>query len=66
VQTTQLSTLAQGIGYLIAAVCTFAVGALRDSFSSWLPGLSLILIATLAQTVAGYISGKPGRISSAI
>lgn len=66
VQTTQLSTLAQGIGYLIAAVCTFAVGALRDSFSSWLPGLLLILIATLAQTIAGYIAGKPGRISSAI
>ncbi|MEY4980822.1 MAG: hypothetical protein RL174_160 [Actinomycetota bacterium] len=66
VQTTQLSTLAQGIGYLIAAVFTFAVGALRDEFSSWLPGLAIILIATLIQTVAGYVAGKPGRISSAL
>lgn len=65
VQTTQLSTLAQGIGYLIAAVFTFAVGALRDEFSSWLPGLAIILMATLIQTIAGYVAGKPGRISSA-
>lgn len=64
VQTTQLSTLSQGIGYLIAALFTFAVGALRDQFSSWLPGLATILIATLVQTIAGYIAGKPGRIGS--
>ena len=65
IQTTQLSTLAQGIGYLIAAAFTFAVGALRDATSSWLPGLAIIFIATIAQTVAGYIAGKPGRIGEA-
>lgn len=65
VQTTQLSTLAQGIGYLIAATFTFAIGALRDLTGSWTSGLVLVLIATCVQTLAGFIAGRPGHIQPA-
>lgn len=65
IQTTQLSTLAQGIGYLVAAACTYALGAMRDLTGSWQSGLLLILIVTIAQTVAGFIAGRPGKISAA-
>jgi CP family cyanate transporter-like MFS transporter len=65
VQTTQLSTLAQGIGYLIAATFTFAIGALREASGSWTSGLLLVLVATCVQTVAGFIAGRPGHIHAA-
>jgi CP family cyanate transporter-like MFS transporter len=65
VQTTQLSTLAQGIGYLIAATFTFAIGALREASGSWTSGLLLVLVATCVQTVAGFIAGRPGHIQAA-
>lgn len=65
VQTTQLSTLAQGIGYLVAAACTYALGWMRDSTGSWNSGLLLILVVTIAQTAAGFIAGRPGKISAA-
>jgi MFS transporter, CP family, cyanate transporter len=63
-QTTRLSAMAQGWGYLLAAIGTFAVGALVDILGSWLISLLMLVALTAVQAVAGYFSGRPGQISS--
>lgn len=61
-QTTQLSAMAQGWGYLLAALGTFLVGLLASLTGSW--SLSVILLAALtaAQVAVGFYSGRPGLI----
>ena len=61
-QTTQLSAMAQGWGYLLAALGTFLVGQLASSTGNWT--LSVILLAglTLIQVAVGFFSGRPGLI----
>lgn len=62
VQTTQLSTLSQGIGYLFAALCTFAAGALRDIAGNWQIALGLFFAVTLLQAIIGFVAGRPAKI----
>ncbi|NDC49291.1 MAG: MFS transporter [Micrococcales bacterium] len=57
-QTTQLSALSQGWGYLIAATGTFLFGELRRSTGSWDVSLLMLAIMTLVQIYAGYLAGR--------
>lgn len=61
-QTTQLSAMAQGWGYLVAALGTFFVGYLADITGSWSAGVILLIALTLIQVVVGFYSGRPGSI----
>lgn len=61
-QTTQLSAMAQGWGYLIAAVGTFAVGWLATATGSWSVSVGLLIALTAVQVGVGFYSGRPGVI----
>lgn len=61
-QTTQLSAMAQGWGYLVAALGTFFVGYLADITGSWSASVILLIALTLVQVVVGFYSGRPGSI----
>jgi MFS transporter, CP family, cyanate transporter len=61
-QTTQLSAMAQGWGYLMAAAGTFLVGLLADFSGSWVPSVVLLAALTAIQIAVGFYSGRPGLI----
>jgi CP family cyanate transporter-like MFS transporter len=64
-QTTQLSALSQGYGYLIAAFGTFAFGYLADVTGSWNFSLILLIVMTFIQLFAGALAGRDKRIAAA-
>ncbi|MER7301799.1 MFS transporter [Nocardioides sp. NPDC127514] len=57
--TTALSSMAQSIGYLLAAAGPFLVGLLRESTGSWSVPIALLLGLALVQIFAGYVAGRP-------
>lgn len=57
--TTALSSMAQSIGYLLAAGGPFLVGLLRESTGSWSVPIGLLLGLAVVQTCAGYVAGRP-------
>jgi CP family cyanate transporter-like MFS transporter len=61
-QTTQLSAMAQGWGYLLAAVGTFLIGYLAEVTGAWMISVSVLMASTLLQVAVGYYSGRPGVI----
>ena len=61
-QTTQLSAMAQGWGYLVAALGTFFVGYLADITGPWSASVILLIALTLIQVGVGFYSGRPGTI----
>lgn len=61
-QTTQLSSMAQGWGYLLAATGTFVVGLLAETTGSWALSVGLLAALTLVQVGVGFYSGRPGVI----
>jgi MFS transporter, CP family, cyanate transporter len=61
-QTTQLSAMAQGWGYLLAAAGTFLVGYIADLAHSWIPSVILLVALTAVQVAVGFYSGRPGQI----
>jgi CP family cyanate transporter-like MFS transporter len=61
-QTTQLSAMAQGWGYLLAALGTFLVGYLAEVTGSWSVSVVLLIALTLVQVGVGFYSGRPGVI----
>ena len=63
-QTTQLSAMAQGWGYLLAALGTFLVGYLAEVTGAWAVSVSLLIALTVVQMGVGYYSGRPGLISA--
>jgi CP family cyanate transporter-like MFS transporter len=64
-QTTQLSALAQGWGYLISAAGTFGFGLLRDLTGSWNASLVLAISLTFVQLFAGGLAGRDKKIPTA-
>jgi CP family cyanate transporter-like MFS transporter len=64
-QTTQLSALAQGWGYLISAAGTFGFGFLREVTGTWDASLVLISVLTFIQLFAGAVAGRDKRIPAA-
>jgi CP family cyanate transporter-like MFS transporter len=64
-QTTQLSALAQGWGYLLSAAGTFGFGFLREVTGTWDASLVLISVLTFIQLFAGAVAGRDKRIPAA-
>lgn len=58
-ETAQLSGMAQGFGYLLAAVGPFAFGLLHDLTSGWTASLVLLLAIWLLQMIFGALAGRP-------
>lgn len=61
-QTTQLSAMAQGWGYLLAAVGTFLVGLIADISGDWSVSVVVLIALTAIQVGVAFYSGKPGQI----
>ncbi|MEU6137435.1 MFS transporter [Nocardioides sp. NPDC047086] len=57
--TAALSSMAQSIGYLLAAGGPFVVGLLRESTGSWSLPIVLLLGLAVVQVCAGYVAGRP-------
>jgi CP family cyanate transporter-like MFS transporter len=51
-----LSTLAQSVGYCLAALAPLAVGALHGATQSWNPALILLLALIAPQLVVGWLA----------
>jgi MFS transporter, CP family, cyanate transporter len=65
--TAALSTFAQSIGYLLAAVVPLLFGVLHDATGSWTGPLLIVVAATVLQGVAGmYVaSSRRGTVTAA-
>ena len=58
-QVPQLSALAQGAGYLLAASGPFVFGAVHDHTGQWTAPLWFLLVCTLLVFLVGLRAGKP-------
>ncbi|WP_433284097.1 CynX/NimT family MFS transporter [Pseudonocardia sp. CA-142604] len=56
--TSQLSGMAQSIGYMLAAVGPFLVGVVHDATGSWTIPLLLLLVLFVPQAVVGVLAGR--------
>ncbi len=56
--TSGLSTLVQTVGYLIAAVAPFAIGAVHDVSGSWTPALFVLLALLVPQLIVGLAAAR--------
>ncbi|HEX4702924.1 MAG TPA: MFS transporter [Pseudonocardiaceae bacterium] len=59
VDTRALSTMSQGIGYLLAAVGPLAFGLLHGATGGWTASLVLMLAGVAVQVVFGVFAGRP-------
>ncbi len=57
-----LSTMAQGVGYLVAASGPFVVGALHGLTHSWTVPLLVLLGVLVPMVTAGFIAGREGQV----
>lgn len=57
--TGQLSTMAQGFGYLVAGLGPLGMGALYAATNSWTAPLITLGVLLIAQLVAGIIASRP-------
>lgn len=62
--TARLSTMAQTVGYLIAAAAPLSAGALHDATGSWAPVVVGLLALTVPQALAGAAAGRPATVLS--
>lgn len=60
--TTALSGMAQGAGYLIAAVGPLAVGLLHQLTGGWDVPLALLLVCVTCEFVAGLLAGRHAEV----
>ncbi len=61
--TGELSAMSQGFGYLMAASGTLLVGVVHDVTGSWGAVVTLLLVVTVVQGVAGWIAGRAGVVA---
>jgi CP family cyanate transporter-like MFS transporter len=57
--TARLSGMAQGIGYLFAALGPFLFGLLHDLTGGWTVPFSMLLVVVATQMVFGFLAGRP-------
>jgi CP family cyanate transporter-like MFS transporter len=62
-ETGRLSTMAQGIGYLLAAVGPLAFGILHGATGGWTASLIVMLAGVVLQIVFGVFAGRPRYVS---
>jgi CP family cyanate transporter-like MFS transporter len=65
-ETAGLSTLMQGVGYLMAAVGPVAVGALHDATGSWDPAIITLLVLLVFQVATGLGAGRDRKLSAVV
>jgi CP family cyanate transporter-like MFS transporter len=63
VGTEGLSTMAQSVGYVLAALAPLAVGALHGLARSWTPALILLLVLVAPQLVTGLAAGRDRQLA---
>jgi CP family cyanate transporter-like MFS transporter len=61
--TARLSALAQGGGYLIAALGPLVVGVLHDVTDSWRPGVGFLLALLVPQLATALAAGRTGYVA---
>lgn len=54
----QLSSMAQGVGYTLAAFCPMALGLLHDAAGSWTPAGPLFVVVAALALMAGLGAGR--------
>jgi CP family cyanate transporter-like MFS transporter len=57
--TAALSSMAQSVGYLLAAPGPMVIGLLHDSSGSWGVPLALLTASAVVQIAVGYVAGRP-------
>lgn len=57
--TARLSGMAQGFGYLLAALGPFLFGLLHDLTAGWTVPFVLLLLASVGQMIFGWLAGRP-------
>lgn len=60
--TSELSSLVQGWGYLLAATGPLGIGVLHDITGGWDLPLLALLVLLLPKLIAGWIAGAPGVV----
>jgi len=60
--TRALSTMSQGIGYLLAAIGPLVVGLLHGATGDWTAALVVMLAGIGVQTVIGFFAGRPSYV----
>lgn len=60
--TTILSSVAQGLGYLVAAAGTFLFGVLGSSTGTWSLSIYFLIAITLMQVISAWFAGKKSQI----
>ncbi|MGH2939015.1 MAG: CynX/NimT family MFS transporter [Solirubrobacterales bacterium] len=63
--TAHLSTMARGVGYLIAAAGPFLVGALHAITDGWTVPLLLLLANLVPLTITGFVACQEGHVLAA-
>lgn len=64
--TSQLSSLAQGVGYLIAAGGPVAVGIIHEATEGWTWPLIVLLLVLVPQLFSGLAAARPGYVDVAV
>lgn len=57
-QTSQVSGMAQSVGYILAAVGPVGIGALHDVTGSWTVAMTAMALALVPQAIATMVAGK--------
>jgi CP family cyanate transporter-like MFS transporter len=57
--TTMLSSVSQGVGYLLAAIGTFLFGWVAKQTNSWVVSIWGLIALTVVQVVAAWYAGRP-------
>lgn len=55
---TKLSAMSQGIGYLMASLCPWIIGKLRDTYHSFTYAIFMLIILSLLLNVVGYYAQR--------
>lgn len=61
-QASQLSGMAQTIGYLISACGPVTLGLIADVFASWNASLNILLLVSIGIVGTGFLAGKNTKI----
>jgi CP family cyanate transporter-like MFS transporter len=60
----ELSGLAQSIGYFMAAICPYCMGKLFDAVGSWTPPLIILTVLCIAVIGTGWMAGRPRIVNA--
>lgn len=66
VQTTTLSALSQGVGYILASAGTFVFGYLAELTGKWHVSVMFLVVITALQVFAGIIAGRNRKIENPV